>query len=150
LIERSSAETFRGSSQDAIAEDDVSPEWFYEPMQAQGLVWVAEAGGQLVGFGACEAFADALHLWELAVRHEAQGRGVGRHLIDAAADEARRRELPAMTLSTFRNIPWNAPYYARLGFRMLADHELNDRLIAVLAKETANGLTERCAMRLDL
>jgi GNAT superfamily N-acetyltransferase len=109
---------------------------------------VADAGRGLLGFGACEAFDDALHLWELAVRHDAQGQGVGRALIAAAVEEARRRALPAVTLSTFRQIPWNAPFYARLGFALLDDPALNPRLVAVLAKEARRGLTDRCAMRL--
>ena len=68
----------------------IAPVWFPVPptgyggielvvsLLADGLVWVAEADGALVGFAACEAFDDALHLWELAVRRECQGRGVGR------------------------------------------------------------------------
>jgi ribosomal protein S18 acetylase RimI-like enzyme len=120
------------------------------PLQAQGLVWLAHDAERPIGFAVCEAFDDGLHLWELAVRREAQGRGVGRALIDAAIAEARRRGLPAVTLSTFREIPWNAPFYARLGFETLADGDLNARLADVLAAEAERGLTERCAMRLAL
>jgi GNAT superfamily N-acetyltransferase len=135
---------------DWIADDEVSPASTYEPLQAAGLVWVAEADGRLLGFGACEAFEDGLHLWELAVRRDAQGQAVGRRIIEAAVAEGRRRAMPAITLTTFRNIPWNAPYYARQGFRVLPDGDLNPRLLAVLANEAARGLTERCAMRLSL
>jgi len=135
---------------DWIADDELSPASTYAPLQAAGLVWVVEANGQLVGFGACEAFDDALHLWELAVRREAQGQAIGRRVVEAVATEARRRAMPGVTLTTFRDIPWNAPYYERQGFRVLAETELNARLTAVLANEAARGLTERCAMRLDL
>ena len=117
-----------------------------------GLVLTAEDVGQPVGFAATQACADALHLWELAVRHDAQGRGAGRALMAAVCDLARRRRLAAVTLSTFRDIPWNGPFYARLGFGELSATDLNPRLAAVLAREAELGLdvAARCAMRLDL
>lgn len=157
-IERSAAAAFRGSSQDAIADDAVSPASLYVPLQAQGLVWVAQdaqdppdAEGPS-GFAACEAFDGALHLWELAVRRERQGQGVGRALIRAVTDAARARGCAAVTLTTFREIAWNAPFYARLGFRELAAHELDGRLAEVLSREAAKGLdvAARCAMRLEV
>ncbi|WP_309605488.1 GNAT family N-acetyltransferase [Phenylobacterium sp.] len=113
-IERSAALAFRGSSQDAIADGAVSPVDFYIPFQTDGLVLVAEDHG-LLGFAACQACADGLHLWELAVRQEWQGQGVGRQLMRATIELARLRGLPAVTLSTFRHIAWNAPFYAQLG-----------------------------------
>lgn len=151
-IERSAAEAFRGSSQDAIADDAVAPVEFYAPLQREGLVLIADDGGELIGFVACEAFEDALHVWELAVRHDRQGRGAGRALMAEAAVLARRRGLSAVTLSTFRDIPWNGPFYARLGFAELAPADLNLRLAAVLEREAALGLdvARRCAMRLSL
>lgn len=125
----------------------MSPAWFYTPLLAQGLVWVAEDAGELIGFAACEPFDDGLHLWEVAVCHEHQGRGVGRALVARAVAEARALGLPAVTLTTFRQIPWNAPFYARLGFK--EPRRLNERLRAVLEREAAKGLdpTARCAMR---
>ena len=148
-IERSAALAFRGSSQAAIADDVVSPLEFYIPFQTDGLVLVAEDDG-LIGFAAAQACADALHLWELAVRHERQRQGVGRALMRATIELARRRGLPAVTLSTFRHIAWNAPFYARLGFSEVATGDLNPRLTAIRDREAALGLDTdaRCAMRL--
>jgi ribosomal protein S18 acetylase RimI-like enzyme len=117
-------------------------------MLAEGLVWVAEDAGRLVGFAACQMFLDALHLWELAVRREDQGRGVGKALVEAAVAEARAQAAPAVTLTTFREIPWNAPFYATLGFREVAPSEMNGRLTAILIREKRLGLDAdaRCAM----
>lgn len=101
---------------------------------------VAEDDGQLVGFSACQVCADALHLWELAVRHEAQGRGVGKALVQATFDLARARGLPAVTLSTFREIPWNGPFYARMGFAEVPRAALNARLQVIYLREDLLGL----------
>lgn len=118
-------------------------------MQTDGLVLVAEDDG-LIGFVACQACADALHIWELAVVRERQGHGVGRDLMAATIRLARRRGLPAVTLSTFRHIVWNAPFYARLGFSEVKSADLNPRLAAITDREAALGLdvAARCAMRL--
>ena len=80
------------------------------------------------------------------------GQGIGRRLIDAAIAAARVRGLSAVTLTTFRHVPWNAPYYQRLGFETLAAHQLNQRLAIILKGEVEAGLPgdRRCAMRLNL
>ena len=113
---------------------------------------VADDGGKVVAFGVCQVCEDALHLWELAVRHERQGMGIGRAIVEACAELAGRRGLPAMTLSTLRNIAWNAPFYRGLGFIEVADDALNSRLAFIRARETSIGLdvANRCAMRLPL
>lgn len=118
-----------------------------------GALWVAEDDrGALVGFLAAEGVPDALHIWEMAVRIDAQGQGVGGRLLAAAADHAGRLGLPAVTLTTFRDAPWNAPFYARHGFRILEADELGHRLEAVLSQEAAAGLPadRRCAMAMPV
>lgn len=151
-IERSAAELFRGSSQPAVADGHVSPPEFHRPLAVQGLVWIAENADGLVGFASCELFEDALHIWELAVRREAQGRGAGRGLVRAAVEDGRRRGAPAVTLTTFRDIAWNAPFYASCGFVEVPEQAFNGRLALIRAREVKAGLevSARCAMRLDL
>lgn len=125
---------------------------FYIPFQSDGLVLVAEDDdARLAGFAACQACEDALHLWELAVRRDRQGSGIGRALVEATIALARRRGLPAVTLSTFRDIAWNAPFYAKLGFVELGPAELNARLDVIREREAALGLDveNRCAMLLS-
>ena len=120
---------------------------------AAGTAWVAEgADGRLVGFVAAEVAGDAMHVWELAVAAEAQGEGLGRRLMAAAQDRARALGLAAVTLTTFRDVAWNAPFYARLGYRVLKNGELDARLTAILQAEVENDLPvdQRCAMRLEL
>ncbi|CPQ92972.1 acetyltransferase [Bordetella pertussis] len=60
--------------------------------------------------------------------------------------------LPAITLTTFRDLPWNQPFYARLGFATLQADGLNVRLQAILAREASLGLpaARRCAMRREI
>lgn len=67
-------------------------------------------------------------------------RRLGRALLEHAAATARRAGLPALTLTTFVEVPWNGPYYERCGFRWLAEEELTPGLRAVRETERARGL----------
>ena len=107
---------------------------------------------EVQGFLCAEALPNALHIWEVAVAEKWQGQGIGRHLVDAAVCYGRGLGIPSVTLTTFTTVPWNAPYYERLGFEILGAAELDTRLQALLAGEAARGLpaAQRCAMRLSL
>ncbi|MFJ0646900.1 GNAT family N-acetyltransferase, partial [Bordetella bronchiseptica] len=149
-IERSAGQRFLDAPGLAwIAADEVMSEQDHRAWIAAGTSWVAECpGAGLAGFLVAERTADALHVWELAVRREMQGRGIGGRLVRAAIDAAAAAGLPAITLTTFRDLPWNQPFYARLGFATLQADGLNVRLQAILAREASLGLpaARRCAM----
>ena len=81
-----------------------------------------------------------------------QGRGVGRALIERAVVWAAERGMPAITLTTFIDVAWNAPLYRRLGFRVLAEGDIGPGLRAVRHAEAAHGLDPetRTCMRREL
>ncbi|UMG91656.1 GNAT family N-acetyltransferase [Nocardioides sp. TF02-7] len=103
-----------------------------------GFLLVAEADGVVVGFAHVLDLAGHAHLEQLAVHPEHSRRGHGTALVRAALAEARRRGHDELTLSTYADVPWNAPYYRRLGFREL--HELPPHLERVREHERAIGL----------
>jgi GNAT superfamily N-acetyltransferase len=95
---------------------------------------------------------DNAHLNELDV-HPAYGkRGLGTALVEAVCEWARVSNYRAITLTTLRYIPWNAPWYQRLGFRILEDDELTAPLCELLHDEIRRGLPadQRVAMRREL
>ncbi|MDN7139930.1 GNAT family N-acetyltransferase [Pseudomonas sp. JQ170] len=113
--------------------------------------WVAvDAQDRPLGFLCGQDCDEDWHIIELSVHQIAQGRGLGRQLIGTAADWARSRGYGGLTLTTFTQVPWNAPFYARLGFEQLASERCSDFLQRQLAAEHQHGLRNRCAMRLDL
>ena len=120
---------------------------------AAGLLWVArDPAGEPIGFALLEIVDGQTHLEEIDVQPAHGRRGVGRALLDAVVDWARGAGHRAVTLTTFRDVPWNAPFYERAGFRELAPHELGPGLAAVVRDEAARGLdpAERVTMRRDL
>ena len=85
----------------------------------------------------------------MSVHPDHARRGLGRQLIDHAAAWATREGLAGLTLTTYADVPWNAPYYARLGFATLGEDDLTDGLRAVRTHEIARGLDKwpRVTMR---
>lgn len=150
-VERSSARAFLAEPDLAwIADDHVLTVAQHLGFITAGAHWVAvdtEIGP--VGFVAAERFDPELHIWELSVRAEWQGRGIGRRLIAAACVAAEAAGLSAATLTTFRDVPWNAPFYAKIGFTILEGDEIGERLAKIFAHERELGLPveRRCAMR---
>lgn len=119
-----------------------------ERVQADGLLWVATAGREVVGSAVAQVQDDALHLAEMSVHPDHGRRGLGTRLVRAVQHEAGRRKLSAVTLTTFADLPWNGPFYERLGFRSVACTELTPFLAATLERERQLGFTARVAMRL--
>jgi GNAT superfamily N-acetyltransferase len=74
-----------------------------------------------VGFAAVDEVAGVAHLWQIAVLPSAGRQGYGTALMEAVFEWARSLGYPALTLTTFRDVPWNAPYYERFGFRVVDD-----------------------------
>ncbi len=76
---------------------------------------LAEAAGQPIGFILTEPLDDALFIVEVAVHQDWQHQGIGRMLLKQVIEGAQQMGYPAVTLTTFREVPWNAPFYTRLG-----------------------------------
>ena len=149
-IEHSSGEIFRRwAGLEWIADDDVQTPDQHRALISRGVALVAEEQGRgAIGFLNGEIAPDALHICQIAVRRDRQGRGIGRRLIEAAQQIAVQRGANSLTLTTFREVPWNELYYQRLGFRTLQDDALNQRLRNILESERQAGLPmgQRCAM----
>jgi GNAT superfamily N-acetyltransferase len=129
---------------------------FLTPMESlhEGVMtdrlWVAANDlDQPVGFALASVVGDNAHLDELDV-HPAHGRrSLGATLVEAVCGWARASGYHAITLTTLRYIPWNAPWYQRLGFRVLEEDELSPALCDLLKYEIQRGLPadQRVAMQ---
>ena len=146
-IERSSGESFRSLPDLAwIADDDVMSAEAHEKLLATGIVLSAFDHDCCVGFISAERFRSSLHIWQMAVELSHQRQGIGGLLIVRLQEMA--GEWP-VTLTTFRDVAWNAPFYAALGFETLAESAHSDRLRQALQDEAAHGIPieRRVAMR---
>lgn len=153
-LEQSAGELFRTIPDLAhIADGDNLSEERYRELVANGWCSVAvDRNDDLCGFLCAEPHGNELHICEVGIRLDCQGRGIGRHLLGLTIAAAKQGGMAAITLTTFRDVAWNAPFYERLGFHLLDSEALGARLRAVLANEAEAGLPpdRRCAMRLTL
>lgn len=140
-IERAAGERFRDVGMPEIADDDPGSVEELAAYAADGRSWVAVDGaGAPIGYVIVDLVDGNAHIEQISVLPAAQGTGVGRALLAHVATWAGERSLPALTLTTFRDVSWNAPLYEHLGFRALTDPELGEGLRGVRDAEAAHGL----------
>ncbi|MDP2212630.1 GNAT family N-acetyltransferase [Phenylobacterium sp.] len=158
-IEISAATLFRDQGLEIIAGEaddapiDFTPAEVWRPIAAAGLLWVmAEEDGPPGAFLAAKIEESRLHILEFDVHRRHQGQGLGRRLLAFAIAEARRRGLEGLSLTTFRDAPWNAPFYASAGFKIIERDAAPETLQAYLDREASRGLdpARRCAMIMSL
>jgi putative acetyltransferase len=149
-VELGAATRFRGWHVPAAMFEEATPLSVFEAAQASGHLWVAlSPAGDCVGLALVEPSGERLHLEELDVLPEHGGRGLGRALVNEVERWAADNHFHEITLTSYRDVPWNAPFYARLGFVVCQPADLDAELAARLAAEAARGLDTmpRVAMR---
>jgi ribosomal protein S18 acetylase RimI-like enzyme len=131
-----------------VASDEVDEAALAQAI-ADGRVWVASYDGLVAGYVEGAVVDGRAHVEQVSVRPEAGRRGIGRALVQHVEAWGRERGLDGTTLTTFRDVPWNAPWYRRLGYRELTEPEIGPELRAVMEHEaTWPGIVPalRCAM----
>lgn len=150
-IEALCALQFLNSPQAAAAARAVPPPAAHVAAAERGELFVIEPGegGGVAGFAWLIAAAPDLHVAEIDVAPRFQRRGYARALLDHAAGLARARGLSGLSLTTFANVAWNAPAYARMGFSPLAPEDWPEICRAETARLVALGFdpAARVAMR---
>ena len=151
-VERAAGAPFRVLGMHAVADDEPPPLEHLAEYQRADRAWVAEERGQVVGYLLVDVLAGAAHVEQVSVDPAHARRGIGRALIGTAERWAREHGLSSMTLTSFEHVPWNAPYYARLGFVVLLDGEQSSEIAAMRQAEADRGLDvwPRVAMRKQL
>lgn len=149
-IERASATRFLETDRAWLAHDEPTDAATLAARIASGGLLVAEDQGAAVAFVMFREVEGCGYVEQIDVLPSHARRAIGAALLEAVGDLARARGWPALTLSTFRDVPFNAPYYARLGFETVAD--LTPGLAQIRAEHEARGLDEtaRVFMRRDV
>lgn len=139
-IELAAARLLAGHAPESILNATTDSE-ILRKAQRDGHLWVALADDLAVGFAHVEVIErEAGYLEEIDVDPEHGQRGLGTKLILHVCGWAAGNGYASVTLTTFRDVPWNMPFYARLGFEILLPAELSPALCAVVADETRRGL----------
>jgi GNAT superfamily N-acetyltransferase len=129
---------------------EYTPDGDFRAAQADGRLWVALDDDQPVGFAIVELLDDGLpHLEEIDVDPDHGRRGLGAAMVREVCDWTAAHGHPEVTLTTFRAVPWNMPFYARMGFEEVPEPSLRPALRDVVRYEAERGLdpAARCVMR---
>ncbi|MEH6743508.1 GNAT family N-acetyltransferase [Hyphomonas sp.] len=103
--------------------------------------------GTAIGFALVSLRGGTLYLDQISVHPDHGQRGIGADLLTRVIDEAKRRKLRRVTLSTFRDLPWNGPFYAKHGFREIKRGDMADWMLElerIQAEEL--DVSKRCFM----
>lgn len=152
-IERRAGAPFADIGMTAVADDDPPSADTLREFITAGRAWVwPDEVGLPVGYLVLGLVDGQPHIDQVSVDPAYSGLRIGKRLIDHAVRWAGEQGLRELTLTTFTEVPWNGPYYERLGFRYVAAAEETPGLRAVRAAEIAHGLDEwpRACMRVDL
>ncbi|MEX4006029.1 GNAT family N-acetyltransferase [Neoaquamicrobium sediminum] len=140
-IENRAAQLFRAHGYPEIADNPFASVDDFRAMATGHEVLVAVAGeGRPVGYAVSGARSDFLHLRELSVDPDHGRRGLGSALVRAVIARCLERALRGVTLTTFRTVPFNAPFYAALGFVELPLEQASAPLRDVFHQELPEGI----------
>ncbi len=104
--------------------------------------------GWAVGFVLIRMRGTGLYLDQVSVHPDHGQKGIGRALVIRVLTEAEYRKLPHVSLSTFRDVAWNGPFYASLGFKEIKTEKLEPYMLEIEdAQKPFMDVTKRCFMR---
>lgn len=152
-IELAAGAAFRDVGMPEVADDEPFTDEELGRYTDARRAWVAVDEADVpVAYPVAEPVDDNLHVEQVSVHPRCARRGIGRALLDHVAQVARTEHAPALTLTTFTEVPWNAPYYARCGFHPTTDGMTGPELRAIREHEAALGLDRwpRICMRRPL
>jgi ribosomal protein S18 acetylase RimI-like enzyme len=142
-IEQAAGLLFLEVGMPEIAGDDPLP----EDMLLQGvdaeLLWVAVDEGESlapVAYLLAKNLDESHHIEQLTVHPRYARQRIGSRLIDACGEGAIACGSGSLTLTTFRDVPWNAPYYRRIAFVEMPDSQMSPALREIVQQEHDAGL----------
>jgi GNAT superfamily N-acetyltransferase len=139
-IELAAAKLLIGHAPESVLTETTSQD-VLEKAHRDGHLWVALADDAPVGFAHVEVLEpNTAHLEEIDVSPEHGRRGLGTGLVMRVCEWAAMAGSRSVSLTTFRDVPWNMPFYARLGFNVVQGSELSPALRGVVDDEHRRGL----------
>jgi GNAT superfamily N-acetyltransferase len=140
-LERAAGASFRSLGMHAVADDPPLSLAELAVFQYAGRAWVVTDDGDMpIAYLLLDVIDGNAHIEQVSVHPDHARQGLGRALLDTAASWAKQRGLAALTLTTYADVPWNAPYYLRLGFQIMPEAEITNGLRRIQEHEGARGI----------
>ena len=148
-VEKSAAQVFWTVNLDHVADGPTLSNADLSAMTNARHLWVAvNTLDQPVGFVGGEKVDGSFHIVEISVAQHFQGKGVGKALMAVVENEIREEKFPDISLTTYKHLPWNGPWYARMGYSEVKSEQLGPEHIKIWKHEGEfHDMALRCAMR---
>jgi len=149
-VDLAASQLFAGTGLLPEAElSDHVPAEIFEAARPGGHLFAArDRKGTPAGFVLTSLRGGTLYIDQISVHPDQGRRGLGAALVRRVFADAGDRGLKTVTLSTFRDLPWNAPFYRTLGFRELPRKQMTDWMLEIEARQAeVMDVTKRCFMR---
>ena len=119
---------------------------------AEAILVAVDDEDQPLGYAWIELVDDTTYLEQLSVLPEGGRQGIGTALLDAVAHWARARGDDAVVLTTFRDVPFNGPLYAKRGFVHVNEADWTETQREIIAFQATLGMdpASRTVMRRSL
>jgi predicted N-acetyltransferase YhbS len=142
-IEYEAAQRFAAIGMTGIADaQPMKADFVRRKIEASEIIVAVHDAVRCVAFVMFAPLPTRFYIEELDVLTAWAGRRIGAELIEQVDLLARKSGAQQLVLSTFRDVPWNAPYYRRLGFNVIGSEQLDPKLRAIRAAHVARGLDE--------
>ena len=114
----------------------------------EDMLLTCEVDGVAIGFALLSVRGDGdFYLDQLSVDPAHGRKGVGTALVQTCFMWTERHGFEELFLSTFRDLPWNGPFYRSLGFRELPRRRLKDWMLEIEdAQRALMDVSKRCFM----
>jgi ribosomal protein S18 acetylase RimI-like enzyme len=124
-LERAAGAAFRDLGMAAVADDEPPSITELAAFQEDSRAWViTDDADHPVAYLLIDVVDGNAHVEQISVHPDHARQGLGKTLLDTAAAWAAEHGLAALTLTTYSDVPWNAPYYERLGFQVMAEAQI--------------------------
>ena len=147
--DRAASELFRptGLIPDMAAIPESIPADVLSEAIEQAMVLCATKESQTVGFALCQLKGKQLYLHQLSVDPQHGRKGLGTALTRHVFALTEEHKCSAVSLSTFRDVRWNAPFYEKLGFREIPRKKLKRWMLKIEADQAETlDVSKRCFM----
>ncbi|EPE24397.1 Acyl-CoA N-acyltransferases (Nat) [Glarea lozoyensis ATCC 20868] len=149
-VEKSAAEAFRSVDLEFLLDEPTVEVSALTQMARSNHLWIAvNDWDQPIGFLGGENLQGNFHIAEISVAQDFQGRGIGGALMRTMFEQIQREGYKYITLTTFKDVPWNGPWYKKMGFKEISPRAMKKQYTEILKDEAARGMDpdRRCIMR---
>ncbi|MBN9220203.1 MAG: GNAT family N-acetyltransferase [Mesorhizobium sp.] len=134
LISAQARERYRAFPELAhIADAPPLPRGRFEACRVE--VAVGREDPEPIGFVAVRLLDGSLYLDNISIAPDASGRGIGSTLLSSAINHAAALRVPAVSLTTFKEPPWNGPWFRKRGFQPMRGDQIGAGLRGVMERQ---------------